>query len=320
MAFGGMWLASFFQGLSTGFWLPALTNILNAKGMGEWVGWAFAVPPVCALFSPLIGGALADERVSAQKLFAWCSLTGAVMLFLAFGALDAGFGPVWFLFFLAGYSIVSGPTWGLLATISMTHLGEGGRRYPLVRVGATIGWIVAGFLTSYALRADTSPAAGYAGAIARIACGIIAFTLPHTPPLGLGKSWKSALGLGAFSLFKHRDHAVLFTVTGLFSVPLVAFYMYSPELFEALGVLLPAASLDGLTVGTDKERGFQLHGQISPENPSFVGTGAFRAALCDERICRAEWNHRMAHRWRRTARGLLHDLFCHRSGLSRQAG
>ena len=152
MAFGGMWLASFFQGLSTGFWLPALTNILNAKGMGEWVGWAFAVPPVCALFSPLIGGALADERVSAQKLFAWCSLTGAVMLFLAFGALDAGFGPVWFLFFLAGYSIVSGPTWGLLATISMTHLGEGGRRYPLVRVGATIGWIVAGFLTSYALR------------------------------------------------------------------------------------------------------------------------------------------------------------------------
>jgi len=32
---------------------------------------------------------------------------------------------------------------------------------------------------------------------------------------------------------------------------------------EALGVLLPAASLDGLTVGTDKERGFQLHGAIA---------------------------------------------------------
>lgn len=238
-----LWLASFFQGLSTGFWLPALTNILNAQEMGKWVGWAFAVPPVCALFSPLIGGALADERVSAQKLFAWCSLVGAVMLFLAFGALDAGFGPVWFLFLLAGYSIVSGPTWGLLATISMTHLGEGGRRYPLVRVGATVGWIAAGFLTSYVLRADASPAAGYAGAATRIACGILAFRLPHTPPLGLGKSWKNAFGLGAFSLFKHRDHAVLFTVTGLFSIPLVAFYMYSPELFEALGDKTPTASM-----------------------------------------------------------------------------
>lgn len=241
--FAGLWLASFFQGLSTGFWLPALTNILNAQGMGQWVGWAFAVPPVCALFSPLIGGAMADERVSAQKLLAWCSLSGAFMLFLAFGSLEIGFGPIWFLVLLAVYSMVSGPTWGLLATISMTHLGEGGRRYPLVRAGATVGWIVAGFLTSYALRADASPAAGYAGAAARVGCAILAFRLPHTPPLGLGKSWKSALGLGAFSLFRNRDHAVLFTVTGLFSIPLVAFYMYSPEFFEALGDKTPTASM-----------------------------------------------------------------------------
>ena len=241
--FAGLWLASFFQGLSTGFWFPALTNILNTHGMGEWVGWAFAVPPVCALFSPLIGGALADERVAAQKLLAWCSLLGAILLFLAFGALDLGLGPAWFLLILAAYSIVSGPSWGLVATISMTHLGEGGRRYPLVRVGATIGWIAAGFLTSYALHADSSPAAGYAGAVARIACAAIAFTLPHTPPLGLGKSWKSAIGLDAFSLFKIRDHAVLFTITGLFSIPLVAFYMYSPELFEALGDKTPTASM-----------------------------------------------------------------------------
>lgn len=241
--FQNLWLASFFQGISTGFWMPALTNILNAHGMGKWVGWAFAVPPICALFSPLIGGALADERISAQKLLGWCSLVGAVMLFLAFGSLDAGFGPFWFLFFLAVYSTSSGPTWGLLATISMTHLGDEGRRYPLVRVGATIGWIVAGFLTSYTLHADSSPIAGYAGAATRIACGLLAFCLPHTPPLGLGTSWRSALGLGAFTLFKERNHAVLFTITGVFSIPLVAFYMYSPELFEALGDKTPTASM-----------------------------------------------------------------------------
>jgi MFS family permease len=241
--FAGMWLASFFLGLSTGFWFPALTNILTSRGMGEWVGWAFAVPPVCALFSPLVGGALADQRVPAEKLFAWCSLIGAVLLFLAFAALDIGLGPFWFLAGLAAYSLVAGPSWGLLATISMTHLGQEGRSYPLVRVGATIGWIAAGFLTSYALQADSSPSAGYAGAAARIACAVIAFRMPRTPPLGVGKSWKSALGLGAFSLFRNRDHAVLFTITGLFSIPLVAFYMYSPELFEALGDKTPTASM-----------------------------------------------------------------------------
>ena len=133
--FAGLWFSSFFLGLSTGFWFPALTNILNSRGMGQWVGWAFAVPPICALFSPLIGGALADERVAAQKLLAWCSLSGGIMLFLAFGAMDLGFDPRWFLVLLACYSVVSGPSWGLLATISMTHLGDGGRGYPLVRVG-----------------------------------------------------------------------------------------------------------------------------------------------------------------------------------------
>ena len=241
--FTRLWLVSFFQGISTGFWLPALTNILRAEGMEEWVAWAFAVPPICALFSPLIGGALADERMAAQKLMGWCSLIGAVALVFAFGALDAGLGPLWFLAGLAIYSLASGPTWGLLANISLTHLGQGGKRYPLVRMGATIGWISAGFLTSYALHADATPVAGYAGAGARVVCGILAFRMPATPPLGLGKSWKSALGLGAFSLFKHRDHAVLFTVTGLFSIPLVAFYMYSPEFFEALGDKTPTASM-----------------------------------------------------------------------------
>lgn len=241
--FGGLWFASFFLGLSTGFWFPALTNILNNRGMGQWIGWAFAVPPICALFSPLIGGALADERIPAQKLLAWSSLSGAILLLLAFGALDASLGPLCFLSLLAGYSLVSGPSWGLLATITLTHLGEGGKRYPLVRVGATVGWIAAGFITSYALHADASPTAGYAGAAARIVGAFLAFRLPHTPPLGLGKSWKSSLGLGAFSLFKNRDHAVLFTVTGLFSIPLAAFYMYSPELFEALGDKSPTASM-----------------------------------------------------------------------------
>lgn len=236
-------MVSFFQGLSTGFWFPALTNILNAEGMGNWVAWAFAVPPICALISPLVGGALADERVAAQKLLGWCSLISAVLLACTFCALDAGLGPLWFLVGLAVYSFVSGPSWGLLATITLGHLGQEGRLYPMVRMGATVGWISAGFLTSYALNADASVLAGYAGAAGRIVCGILAFQLPHTPPPGLGKSWKSALGLDAFSLFRNRDTSVMFIVTGVFSIPLAAFYMYSPEFFEALGDKTPTASM-----------------------------------------------------------------------------
>ena len=230
-----MWIVFFLQGMAPGFWLPALTNILNARGLGAWVALVFIVPPVCALVSPLIGGALADQRVAANRLFAWSSLLSAGALFAAFGALDAGWHPWWFVGLLGFYSLVSAPAWGLLATISLTHLPEGERQFPLVRLGATIGWILAGLMTSYVLRADTSPTVGYASGVTRLIGGLLAFRLPHTPPLGRGTSWKSRLGLDAFTLMKQRDHCVFFVVTTLFSVPLAAFYMYAPELLKVLG-------------------------------------------------------------------------------------
>ncbi len=238
-----LWLVFFFHGMAPGFWVPSLTNVLKAEGLEGWQAWAFAMPPIASLISPLVGGALADERMSAQKLMGWSSLLGAVTIVFAFLALDLGWSPVWFLFGIAMYALVSGPTWGLMATISLTHLTHGERHYPMVRVGATFGWMAAGFLISYVLHSDSSVKCGYAAGVARVAAGLLAFFLPNTPPLGLGKSWKSAMGLDSFKLFKNRDHAVLFAVTGLFSVPLIAFYMYSAEMFKALGSKAPTAAV-----------------------------------------------------------------------------
>jgi nucleoside transporter len=241
--FGWLWGVFFLQGMTPGFWLPALTNILEARGLGGWVPIVFLVPSLCALISPLIGGALADQRVAAEKLLAISSTLGAVMLFAAFATLDAGWNPWWFVGLLGIYSICSGPSWGLLTTISLTHLAHGERQFPLVRVGATIGWMVAGVLTSYVLHADVSPVAGYASAAARMLGGMAALMLPHTPPLGSATSWRSRMGLDAFVLMKQPDHRVFFTVTALFSIPLSAFYMYAPELLKTLGDVHPTATM-----------------------------------------------------------------------------
>lgn len=243
MVFIVLWLVFFFHGMTPGFWLPALTNILRARGLGDWVSAVFVVPPVCALISPLIGGALADQRVSADRLFAWSSLICSVALIAAFASLDAGWHPAWFVGLLGVYSLFSGPTWGLLATISLTHLTHGERQFPLVRVGATLGWVSGGLMTSYLLHADTSPVAGYASAVARLLATAVAFMLPHTPPLGSGTSWKSRLGLDAFALMKQRDHCVFFVVTALFSIPLSAFYMYAPEFLKVLGDQHPTGTM-----------------------------------------------------------------------------
>ncbi len=243
MTFTWLWVVFFFHGMTPGFWFPALTNILSAQGLGGWVALAFAVAPMCALISPLVGGALADQRISADRLFAWTSLAAAGLLAAAFWTLDQGWHPWWFIGLLAAYSLTSGPSWGLLATISLTHLSHGERQFPLVRLGATFGWMGAGIMTSYLLKADASPVSGYAATVSRLLAGFCAFMLPHTPPLGRADSWKSLLGLQAFSLLKQRDHCVFFIVTGLFSIPLAAFYMYAPEQLKGLGDSRPTATM-----------------------------------------------------------------------------
>ena len=247
-----LWSVFFFQAMSPGCWTPVLTNLLAARGLAEWVPTAFLVGPVCALVSPLVGGAVADQRMAADRLLAWSSLVSGVALAIAFAALEAGWHPLWFIFLLGLSSLAGGPSWGLLATISLGGLPDGERRFPLVRVGGTIGWIAGGLVVSFLLAADASVRAGYAGAAVRLLAGLLAFGLPHTPPLGGGLSWKSRLGLDAFGLLRQRDHLVFFVVTALFSIPLSAFYMYAPEFLRALGDPRPAGTMtiaQGLEIG-----------------------------------------------------------------------
>lgn len=238
-----LWAVFFMQGMALGAWFPALTNILVAQGLGEWVPLAFMVPPFCALIGPVIGGALADQKVSSDRLYVVSSFICSAFVLVAFGALDLGWHPVWFLVFLGLGSLISGPTWGYLTTVSMTHLSHGERQFPLVRVGATVGWIAGGLVTSYVLKADASPAAGYAAVVIRIVAGVTALLLPLTPPLGVIKSWKSRLGFDAYALLKQRDHFVFFLVTVLFSIPISAFYMYGPEFLKALGDPRPTGTM-----------------------------------------------------------------------------
>ncbi|MCX6846105.1 MAG: MFS transporter [Verrucomicrobia bacterium] len=241
--FAAIWLVFFLQGMGPGMWMPALTNILGSMGLREWVPWAFIVSPVCALVSPLIGGALADQRVPANRLFVWSTVVAALGLLAAFWVLEAGWHPLWFLGFLGISSLAGGPAWGLLATVSMTHLRHGERAFPLVRVGATIGWIAGGLTTSHLLLSDNSVLCGYASAGVRMAAAFAAMLLPLTLPLGRATSWKSRLGLDAFVLMKQRDHLVFFLVTALYSIPISALYMYAPELLKVLGDPRPTGTM-----------------------------------------------------------------------------
>ncbi len=252
----GLFGVFFLLGMSPGYYVPALSNILAAKGLGsEWVARAFLAGPIAALVSPLIVGALADNHYAAQKLFGWIGMISGLLLGSAFWALDHGLSPWWFIGLLAASSIVAAPMWGMLTSLSMVHLRSSESEFPIVRLGGTLGWMAAGYLTSFVLMADNSPMAGYAAAFTRLAGGMVSFFLPHTPPAGSSRSLRTLLGLDAFRLLKERDHLVFFSVTTLLSIPLAAFFMHTPLHLQALGNPKAAATM---TIGQISEIGAML--------------------------------------------------------------
>ncbi len=243
VVFARLWVVYFFQGMAPGFWYPALTNILIGQGLSGWVAWGFMMVPLGAMISPLISGALADQRVPADRLYAGSTLAGAGVVVLTFGCLDWHWNPWCFIGLLLLQSIIASPSWSLLATITLTNIEHPERNFPLVRSGSTLGWVVGGFLTSYWLKADASPVAGYAAAATGGVGALCALSLPHTPPLGRASSWRGLLGMDALALLRDRDHLVFFAVTFLFAIPLTGFYMMAPQHLRVLGDMHPTATM-----------------------------------------------------------------------------
>lgn len=247
----GLWIAFFLWGMAPGYYTPAIPNILKAKGLGsEWLSLAFLAGPVASMVSPLIIGALADNRFAAQRVVGCIAILSSIFLASAFAVLDHGGDPLIFICLLTCSSVVAAPMASMLASISMAHLKSGEAEFPVVRLGGTLGWMAAGYITSFVIFADASPKAGYAAAITRCTCGMFAFFLPHTPPLGNSRSLRTLLGLDAFRLLRERDHLVFFSVTTLLSIPLAAFFMHTPIHLSALGNDKPTATM---TIGQISE-------------------------------------------------------------------
>ena len=107
---GWLSLMFFLLGMSPGFYVPALTNLLSAKGFDSVVvQWAWLAGPIAALVSPLCVGALADNRFSGEKVMGWLGMVSSVLLGAAFYVLDLGC-PAWvFLVLMFACAIVSAP-------------------------------------------------------------------------------------------------------------------------------------------------------------------------------------------------------------------
>ena len=236
----GLGLLFLFHLMAPGLFTVNLGNVLKERGLEDYIHIAMSVGPVACMIAPLMMGAMADKRFDAGKILSVLLLGAGVTLFIAFSLLDAGVSPWLFITVFGVRALFFTPTFGLTSAIAFNLLGGRTNKFPRIRVWGTVGWIAAGWMVSDVLKADTTTLGGKVAAVLIICLSVVCWFLPPMPPpdsvpLKGRRSLVSLFGLEAFALLKNNDHRSLFVTSTLLSIPIAAFYAYTPILLRQMG-------------------------------------------------------------------------------------
>ncbi|MDB6122750.1 MAG: Nucleoside:H symporter [Pedosphaera sp.] len=222
--------------MALGVWVVPLSAVLNAHQLRGIRPYAFAASALAAFVSPLIFGAMADRHASPVKVLRWLSAASAASLLLVASTIQAGWPGGMILVFIQIYALCSAPTASISTAIVFSRLGNSRNQFGPVRAAATVGWMGGCWLIS-ALHADASTLAQYIGTAIWLAMAAFTFLLPSVKPPESTQhlTWKQRLGWDALTLLKHPDHRVVFITAALYSIPLTAFYAFTPLHLQQLG-------------------------------------------------------------------------------------
>jgi nucleoside transporter len=224
-----------------GAWLPLIYGYLPSLGFTpaqqSWVLNAFPIAAIVGLF---YSNQFCDRNFAAEKFLAFSHLIGgAAMLGLAF---TRSFWPFFGLMLV--HCLLYVPTISITNSIAFAHMKDPQKEFGLVRMGGSIGWILAAWpftfilvdwdkvhtanpqglvnwvgtvlssgLTGDALKSATAWTFIVAGA-ASLALAGYSFFLPHTPPKKASAGTADKLAwLEAFKFLKHPFILVLWGVT-----------------------------------------------------------------------------------------------------------
>lgn len=228
----------FLEYMIWGAWSPVLSAHLERIGFtGIQSGWIYALLPLGCMIAPFAGGQLADRYVSTEKLLAGLHLGGGVLL-CVMATTTTYQGVATFMFL---WALLYAPTLALTNSITFHHLPDAEKKFGLVRVFGTLGWIGAG-LALTGLRQvwpDGLPGLGGAdslwlAAIASFALGLFSFALPHTPPTKTRTSpWAF---LAALRLLRDPSFAVFILIAFVVSTELMFYYVLTAPFLQSIGV------------------------------------------------------------------------------------
>lgn len=202
-----------------GAWLPLIWGYMGKDGLDfsvtqiTWVGSAFAIASILGIF---FSNQFADRNFSAEKFMAFSHLVGGLAILGMYWAKDF---PTFFGLILV-HSLLYVPTISVSNSIAFAHLKDAKKEYGLVRMGGTIGWILASWPMYFILGkkegAEAILARDSIFLVAGITSLILAFfslSLPHTPPRRVVTGESAFAWLRATKFLGKPFLLVLFIVT-----------------------------------------------------------------------------------------------------------
>jgi nucleoside transporter len=236
----------FLQFFIWGAWYTVIAVYMTAEGMETLTHWPYTVNPVAAIVAPFFLGLVADRYFATERVLGVLHLLGGAVMFMVPQATGA---PVLFILLLLLYNLCYMPTLGLANSLAFHHIESQEKQFPLIRVFGTIGWIAAGLFISLGLGMlmggipERTAIPLYTAATASIVLGFYSFTLPHTPPPGVGQkvSLRSILGLDALARLGDRQFYVFIVASLLLCIPLAAYYNFTQVFLADAGVTWIAA-------------------------------------------------------------------------------
>jgi nucleoside transporter len=235
-----------------GAWLPLIWSYMGGLGFSgnqiALVGSAFAIASILGIF---FSNQFVDRTFAAERFMAGSHLVGGLALLGLYFTKDF---PAFFALMLV-HSICYVPTISVANTLAFAHLKDARRQFGLVRMGGTIGWILASWPLYFVLKGVEGEALQAAlryifvvAGGASLALAAFSLALPHTPPrpaaeVGGQMAWTRAVGF----LFSHPFLLVLFVVTFIDSTIHNGYFLLAGGFLGKIGVrpenIMPVMSI-----------------------------------------------------------------------------
>ncbi|MGZ4971340.1 MAG: nucleoside permease [Limisphaerales bacterium] len=249
-----------------GAWLPLIFGYLPSLGFAPWQqSMILNAFPVAAIVGMFFSNQFADRTFAAEKFLAFSHLIGGVaMIGLAFTH------DFWMFFFLMlVHCLFYVPTISITNSIAFTHMQDAKKEFGIVRMGGTIGWILAAWPFTFILvdwdkvhAANPSGVVNWIGTVlsngltgpalqnatrytyvvaggASLLLAAFSLVLPHTPPKKAVATENKLAWLEACRLLKHPFVLVLWLVTFIDSFVHNCFFSWTGMFLGSKAVGIP---------------------------------------------------------------------------------